>query len=128
MKSFSFDIKGQIRGGKNSILINRSGHRYPNPKWAKWRDTVIRGIQDTLKSPVNGLLIDKPCRMRVIYTPNDLKRRDMPAMLDSILHILEKVRLIKDDCLITDLEWISRPKDKETSGASIFVEEIEIEV
>lgn len=101
------------------MLMSRRGRHYPNPEWAAWRDDVVSEL-----SMMHGDLFDTPVRMKVVYTPNDLKRRDMPAMLDSIFHIMEKAGLIKDDFLVKDLTWVSWPKDTENSGASIFIEEI----
>jgi len=72
-----------------------------------------------------AFVFDKPVSMRVIYTPADLKRRDLPAILDSIFHCMEKAQLVVDDCLIKNLVWESRPKDKEKSGVSVFLEELQ---
>ena len=76
-----------------------------------------------LKTP-DFKIFDKPVRMRALYTPNDLKRRDMPAVLDSIFHCMERAGIIADDCLVHDLTWLSYPKDVETSGVEIELMEI----
>ena len=70
------------------------------------------------------MTFDTPVSMKVIYTPADLKRRDMPAMLDSIFHIMEKAGLISDDCLVHDLQWTAKAKDKENAGVSVFIEDL----
>lgn len=123
MKRFEFKIHGPIKGGKNAVQITRSGHRYPNPKWAAWRDQIVNGIQELwLKS--GYAIFDKPCFIHIIYIPADLKRRDTPAMLDSIYHCLERAEIVKDDCLIQRVHWEPLPKDKDKAGASIILEEI----
>jgi len=125
MKKFEFKIHGQIKGGKNNICMTRTGHRYPNPKWAAWRDDVVSELNDLICATDIGIQFDKPVSMRVVYTSADLKRRDLPAILDSIFHCMEKAGLITDDFLVKDLVWESRPKDKENAGAKIFLEELE---
>src|SRR3990167_5131737 len=125
MKKFLFKIHGQIKGGKNNICITRTGHRYSNPKWAAWRDDVVSELNDLICATDIGIQFDKPVSMRVVYTSADLKRRDLPAILDSIFHCMEKAGLITDDFLVKDLVWESRPKDKENAGAKIFLEELE---
>ena len=123
MKKFEFKIHGAIKGGKNHINITRTGHRYPNRKWAEWRDQVVREIREELKNKEKDM-ITTPCQMQVIYTPNDAKRRDMPAMIDAIFHCLERAGLVKDDYLIQRLRWYQMPKDVKNSGTSIEIEEI----
>ena len=125
MKKFEFKIHGQIKGGKNNICMTRTGHRYPNPKWAAWRDDVVSELNDLICATDIGIQFDKPVSMRVVYTSADLKRRDLPAILDSIFNCMEKAGLITDDFLVKDLVWESRPKDKENAGAKIFLEELE---
>ena len=120
MKQFEFTIRGSIRGGKNSILINRTGHRYPNPVWAKWRDEVVA----ELKRQQFIELIEVPCSIQVKYTPYDRKRRDTPAMLDSIYHCLERAGIVADDCLIKNVSWVQFPLDKEKAGVEIVIEEL----
>jgi|SRR3990167_838690 len=120
MKKFEFKIHGPIKGGKNHIMITRTGHRYPNPKFAAWRDEVVNGLVPM----IGAYRFDAPVSIKVIYTPFDLKRRDMPAMLDSIFHCMEKAGLIEDDCLVKDLQWTARAKDKENAGVSVFLEDL----
>lgn len=123
MKRFEFKIHGPIKGGKNQVQITRTGHRYPNPKWEAWRNQVVREIIEVCK-PTFGRMITGACKLTVIYTPNDLKRRDTPAMLDSIYHCMEKAGLIEDDFQIQTVHWIQEPKDVKKSGAYIILEEI----
>ena len=122
MKKFEFKIHGPIKGGKNHINITRTGHRYPNHKWAMWRNMIVYDLKGFM--PDGFQIFDKPITMKVVYTPADLKRRDLPAILDSIFHVMEKANLVTDDFLVKDLIWESRPKDKENAGASIFLEEL----
>lgn len=118
MKQFRFSIRGPIKGGKNNMLMTRTGRHYPNPKWAKWRDGIVAGLVGKCS------IFDKPVKMEVVYIPEDLRRRDLPAMLDSIFHCLERAKLIVDDFLVKNLLWISLPKNVAMAGAEIMIEEI----
>ena len=102
MKEFSFKIKGIIRGGKNHINITRTGQRYPNREWAKWRDMTVSGIKRVMP---NGLIFDAPVEMWVQHIPSDKRKRDLPAMIDAIFHCMEKAGLITDDCLVKNITW-----------------------
>ena len=62
--------------------------------------------------------------MKVIYTPHDLRRRDLPAMLDSIFHCMEKAGIIKDDFLVKNLNWTALKKDDINAGVSVEIEEL----
>src|SRR3990167_6177665 len=103
------------------MLMTRRGRHYPTPKWAEGRNKVVMDLAGLIPPT---FVFDKPVSMEVIYTPADLKRRDMPAMLDSIFHIMEKVGLIADDCLVKDLQWTAKAKDKENAGVSVFLEDL----
>lgn len=107
-------IKGKILGGKNNMIVTRSGVHVPKPSWAKWRDQAVQQIRAQL--PTGWTPIDIPINMNLIYVSGDRRRRDMPAIVDSIFHCLEKAGVVTDDTLI----WItssSRRYDKENPGA-----------
>ena len=123
MRRFKFEVKGPIKGGKNNMLMRRTGRHYPNPKWAAWRDKIVDGLSSSVAAAKLSIF-DKPVKMSVVYTPDDLRRRDLPAMLDSIFHCMERAKLIVDDFLVKNLTWISLPKNVSASGVQIMIEEI----
>lgn len=105
------------------MKITRSGHHYANPKWAAWRDQVVSELRETLeleRRPEALILTD--CRMVVHYWAGDLRRRDVPAMLDSIFHCLEKVAIVKDDSLIKSVFWQYHGLDRENARAEVLIE------
>lgn len=109
-------ISGQTRGGKNGVLTTRSGHRYPNREWALWRDEKVAEVIAQL--PRNWKPIDQPINIRLDYVAGDRRRRDMPAIIDSVFHICEKALVCLDDTLI----WVAqstRTYDKERAGVTI---------
>lgn len=115
--SLCLSIVGQIRGGKNNIIVTRSGHRFPNPTWSKWRDDAVAEIKKQL--PSNFRTITEPCLIRMDYVAQDMRRRDMPAIVDSVFHVLEKAGVVKDDTLL----WVSessRGYDKNSPRCDIW--------
>ena len=77
-------INSIIRGGKNNMLVSRSGHHYPNKAWASWRDMIVDHIR-SMKIISNPIEVD--CKLIVNYWSGDKRRRDLPAMIDSLYHI-----------------------------------------
>ena len=118
-----FTIHGQIRGGKNTMRVNRYGQHYPEKKWAAWRDHVVADLRHWLVGQGHRL-IDFPCILRVNYWPGDLKCRDVPAMLDSLFHCFEKAGLIRDDSLFQNVGWRNKGLDRKNPRTEVEIEEI----
>lgn len=111
-----FVITGQIMGGKNNIIITRTGHRFPKPSWARWRDDAVRQVKQFVPSGFTP--IDSPVNVSLKYFAGDKRRRDMPAIVDAIFHVLEKAGVVTDDWHL----WVSessRGFDKQNPRAII---------
>jgi Holliday junction resolvase RusA-like endonuclease len=107
-------ITGQIRGGKNNMIVTRTGRHFPKPEWAKWRDAAVMQVKTQLT--LGFKTFTEPVNMQLDYFHGDKRRRDMPAILDSIFHVLEKAGVVADDTLI----WVgqsSRKYDKQNPRA-----------
>lgn len=94
-------ITGQIRGGKNNMGVSRTGHHFPKKNWAKWRDAAVQQVQAQI--PTGYPPFTEPVNVRLEYFSQDKRRRDMPAIIDSIWHVLERSGVVEDDYLL----WIS---------------------
>lgn len=114
-----FSFHGKIMGGKNSVLITRTGHRYPNKTWAEWRDRAVSFFRNPLIKCIEG-----PAKITVQYWNGDKRRRDIPAMVDSIYHCLEKSDIVKDDSLFKELHWLPMGYDKKDPRVIITIEEL----
>ena len=124
-KRIEFTIHSQILGGKNNVLMTRSGHRYPNQKFAQWRDHVVSDLKQTMLEATDSCIyFDVPCLMRVFYWKGDLRRRDVPAMQDGLFHCFERAGLVKDDALIEQVEWYPNGLDRKNPRAEIKIEEL----
>lgn len=113
----SFTINGQLRGGKNAILTTRTGHRYPNPSWAKTRDEVLKQIMSQRKNPP----ITQRSKITINYWPGDKRRRDVPGMMDFVFHVLEKAGVVKDDALFADVYFVTMEVNQGKPWASITI-------
>lgn len=102
------------------MVVTRAGLHFPKPEWAKWRDGVIRQVNSQFFEPT----IAAPCRATVNYWAGDRKRRDIPAILDSIWHVLERSGVVEDDSLIKSVIF-EGGYDKENPRAIIALEEME---
>ena len=108
-KQLCLVITGQIRGGKNNMGVSRTGHHFPKKNWAKWRDEAVQQIQAQM--PTGYPPFTEPVNVRLEYWAGDRRRRDQPAILDSIFHVMERAGVVADDTLI----WVtesSRGYDK----------------
>lgn len=97
-----FHLPGQLPSGKNAVQVTRAGRRYPGDRFKNWRDQMFL-MMAAQRVPVS--LLDKPLSMTVDYTAGDKRRRDVPGMLDAILHLIEKWGLVADDRWIEDVCW-----------------------
>lgn len=109
-------LTGQIRGGKNNMGVTRTGRHYPKPEWAAWRDKQLFSA----KLQFDGPAISEPCAATVLYWAGDRKRRDVPAIIDAIWHVLEKAGLVEDDSLIKSVDFRGS-YDKENPRAEITI-------
>lgn len=115
----SLTLPGQIRGGKNNMIVTRTGMRFPRPEWACWRDAMVAEVRAQL--PPGWKPIGEPCNAKLFYLAGDRRRRDMPAIVDAVFHVLEKAGVVADDTLL----WISessRAYDKQNPRCIIEIE------
>ena len=111
-------------GGKNHINITRTGRRYPNKNWASWRDRVVFDLREYLQPMAKSLPLKGDCGITIYYTPADNRRRDAPAVLDSLWHIFEKVGIAHDDSQFKNVHLLTFPSNKEEAGAEVEIVEI----
>lgn len=111
-------ITGQIRGGKNAIKTTRTGRRYPDKKWALWRDEKVAEVKAQIPSCYkhNGEQVN----IRLDYYAGDKRRRDQPAVIDAIFHVLEKANFVIDDTHLWVVES-RRSYDEKNPRAEITV-------
>ena len=114
-----FVIKGQCKSGKNSMQVARTGRHFPLKSFVDWRAGVEAQIISQVGKPRP---IEGPCMAVFSYVPGDLRRRDVPGMIDALFHVFERVNLVEDDSLINDVRWITEPLDRSNPRVEVMVE------
>lgn len=120
-----FEIKGQVRGGKNNLKITRTGHRYPDPGFVAWSGLAAIQIKAQLYQyrdlMLNPISTAKDWAWSFDYTPSDNHRRDATAVLDAVFHVLEQCKVVTDDRWIANLNFVTRQPDKANAGIIIDI-------
>ncbi len=111
---------GQIRGGKNNMIVTRTGLHFPKPEWAKWRNAAVEQIRAQL--PPDFVPYDVPLVDEIDYYAGDRRRRDRPAILDAVWHVLEKAGVVTDDTLLRDSTWYGVHYDKANPRLIIHIQ------
>lgn len=118
--SIQFTLKGQLASGKNQVQITRTGHRYPNKRFAEWRNQALKQIPPC-EQPFVG-----PVYMVVDYVPGDLIRRDLDGMLSALFHLLEKTGIVLDDAQVKGLRWYTYPMDREHPNCRVTIQKFDL--
>ena len=113
-------IAGQIKGGKNNMVVTRDGKHFPKREWAKWRDEAVEQVKAQLHR--NHVPFSKPVLVTFGYYAGDKRRRDEPAIKDAVWHVLERAGVVHDDCLLwTTHSW--RNYDKQNPRVELWFAE-----
>lgn len=90
----TFIIIGETPSKKNSRIVNtKTGRSFPSKRYSQWhRDAVLQMSLQKKEQP-----IDKPCRIKMIFTHGDLRRRDSDNGSSSILDLLTDCGVLADD-------------------------------
>lgn len=121
MKWF-FSISGQCPSGKNSVIVTRTGQRFPSKRFKEWRDKALAELA-LQKKP--AMPIDKPVHVDVYYSTADNRRRDMPGLLDALWHVLERANIVTDDTFLGGAGTINKFKNLGNTGCAAISIEIE---
>jgi Holliday junction resolvase RusA-like endonuclease len=102
-------LSEQIPSGKNHVRITRTGRRYPTARFAQWRASAYYQIRvQIIRQPAwQEWPRQASMSLTVHYRALDRRRRDVPGMLDALLHLLERAEVIEDDAQVTDVSWVS---------------------
>lgn len=116
MNPIVITLLGQLKSGKNRILITRTGHRYPPKSFQSWRAEMLRQI-----GPVSHPLVGD-VSMRIDYIPGDRIKRDVPGMLDALCHLMERSGLVLDDAQIKHVTWTTLPMSRKQPCCIVTLE------
>jgi Holliday junction resolvase RusA-like endonuclease len=119
-------ITGQVRGGKNNMGVSKTGIHYPKKAFSVWSKAAIaevvsqwRGEHYYDRNAQHDPVESEKAIWQFIYTPSDRRRRDVPAILDAVFHVLERAGVVSDDAIIKQLTFTTNPPDKLNAGITI---------
>jgi Holliday junction resolvase RusA-like endonuclease len=112
-------IRGQVKGGKNNMGVTKTGIHFPRKPFKLWRDDAVKQVASQHNQPT----IIEPCKATIEYYAGDRKRRDIPAILDGIWHVLERAGVVLDDSLIKSV-YLTGGYDKANPRAVVRLEAI----
>lgn len=75
--------------------ITRTGRHYPNAKFSAWSKAAILIVKSQLPSGFTPYASE--VAVELDYFAEDRRRRDAPAIIDSLWHVLERAGVVKDD-------------------------------
>lgn len=122
--TLTLTLRGQMQSGKNRVLITRTGHRYPTKRFADWRDKMVAEIR---RQNGGQFFFQTPTKAMVIYVPGDKRRRDVPGMLDSLFHCLERSGVVKDDALLQNIAWSTFDVDRKDPRLTIQIQSSDVD-
>ena len=104
----TFTLSGQLKSGKNRVLITRQGRRYAPKEFSQWRDQMIDQLyphaatyaENGARFPLQTMIT-----LHCEYTPGDQRTRDVDGMLGALMHVIVKANLLKDDGLVWGVTW-----------------------
>lgn len=114
-----FLLQTRMKSGKNHMQITRAGRHFPKAGFVAWRADVERQI--VRQVPLIRTFTE-PVHVTLRYTPGDLLRRDAPGVMDALWHVLERVRLVKDDALIQSIDYRQLPLDRAKPGCLVTLQ------
>ena len=120
----TFTLYGQLCSGKNQIQMawkNGTMRKYPNKTFTNWRATAHTDIlsQGGLPSP-----LAVPVRLECVYTPGDLRTRDISGQLDAVFHLLVYAKVLKDDGLVHEVHWTRVPMNRKAPQITLTITEV----
>lgn len=118
--SIMFTLMGQMKSGKNRVLITRAGRRYPPKAFQVWREEMLRQIWGMPSRPY----FTGPVSIIADYVPGDLIKRDVDGMLSALFHLIVKAGILQDDAQVKNVQWHQWPLDREHPKCRVTIEEL----
>jgi len=110
----TFRLSGQIPSGKNAVVVTRTGLRFPAKRFKVWREQALAQLSE--QGAWQQEPIDQTVSLECEYTPGDRRTRDVPGMLDALLHVIVKAGLLVDDGLVWAVTWKRNEMDRQKPG------------
>jgi Holliday junction resolvase RusA-like endonuclease len=115
-----------VPSGKNQVqLLWRNGKvmKYPNKTFMVWRRDMAYQIHQHIDWHLMEI-ITTPVRLTCVYTPGDLRTRDVSGQLDALFHLLVYAKVLKDDGLVHDVTWRRQAMNRKAPQVVLTIEEV----
>lgn len=89
-------ILGQTPSKKNSRINTRSGRSFPSKRYTEWHKSASEQLETILKDEVT-INSDSKCEINYMFYVQDLRRRDVSNMIESINDLFVDLKLVEDD-------------------------------
>lgn len=89
-------LLGQVPSKKNSRINTRSGRSFPSKKYSAWHKDTVQQLETILEDEVT-INSELKCEITYMFYCQDLRRRDVSNMLESVNDLFVDVGLLKDD-------------------------------
>ena len=98
--------------------------RFPAKRFKLWREDALEQLHGQVMGyAMNGAIlpIQSTISLECEYTPGDRRTRDVPGMLDALLHLIVKAGLLTDDGLVWGVTWTRMEMDRERPGLKFLI-------
>lgn len=120
----TFSITGQMKSGKNRVLITRKGRRYAPKSFSDWREQILKQLAPQVSAYAQEgacLPLQSTITLECEYTPGDRRVRDVDGMLGALLHVIVKAGLLTDDGLVWAVTWRRMEMDRKQPGLKFTI-------
>jgi Holliday junction resolvase RusA-like endonuclease len=121
-RQVTFTLTGQIPSGKNAVVVTRTGMRFPAKRFKLWREDALKQLAGQMNGHTKPLT--ESVTLECVYTPGDLRTRDVSGMLDAIFHIIVKAGLVVDDGQVWGVTWRRAAMDRKQPGLTFTISQL----
>lgn len=94
-KKLKLTILGQTPSKKNSRINTRSGRSFPSKRYTEWHKSASEQLKRLISISPRG--VSDKVTINYMFYVQDLRRRDVSNMLESINDLLVDLEILEDD-------------------------------
>ena len=89
-------LLGQVPSKKNSRINTRSGRSFPSKRYSEWHKSASEQLK-AIKLDEVTVNSDLKCEINYMFYVQDLRRRDISNMIESINDLFVDLGIVADD-------------------------------
>jgi Holliday junction resolvase RusA-like endonuclease len=114
-------ITGQTPSKKNARINTRSGRSFPSKRYTEWHKNSTKELETIQPSDFNWIKGLK-CEINYMFYCQDLRRRDVSNMLESVNDLLVDLGILEDDdWKHVRIGWADADLDRENPRAELNI-------